>query len=214
MGEAHDRMKFLFAFLSLAAALQAQNPPPHFAFTGDKVHEIRLRFAQADYWEQLTRNYQGTEVQAPYLEASLEWGPYKFDSVGVRFKGNSSYRVNGVKKPFRIKTNEFVKGQKIEGIGAFNLSNGFGDSSLAREAPYYEMARALGLKAPRTNYAALYINDQYWGLYVLGEVVNKDFLQNTFGREKEEDEGNLYKGNIGAVFNYLGEDKAVYKEVQ
>ncbi|MFN0102492.1 MAG: CotH kinase family protein [Bryobacteraceae bacterium] len=205
-------MKISALFLLTLAALSAQTPPPHPAWNGDKVHEIRLRFAQADYWEKLTANYLGTEEQAVYLEASLEWGQYKFDSVGVRFKGNSSYRgAQTKKKPFRIKLNEFVKGQKIEGIGAFNLSNGWNDASLVREPPYYELATALGLKAPRTNYAALYINDQYWGLYVLGEVVNSDFLKNYFG--KGEDTGNLYKANIGATFGYLGEDKATYKAV-
>ena len=204
-------MKRAALFLLSLAALFSQNPPAHPAWNGDKVHEIRLRFNQADYWTQLTNNYLGTEQDATYLEASLQWGDYKFDSVGVRFKGNSSYRVSTNKKPFRIKLNEFVKGQKIEGIGAFNLSNGFMDASLVREPLYYEMAAALGLKVPRTNYAALYINDQYWGLYVLGEVVNSDFLKNYFG--SKEDTGNLYKANIGAVFTYLGEDKAAYKEV-
>jgi uncharacterized protein (TIGR03437 family) len=204
-------MKTTFLFLLTVVGLLAQNPPPHPAWAGDQVHEIRLKFQQPDYWEQLTRNYLGTEIEAAYLEASIEWGPYKFSSVGVRFKGNSSYRVSSNKKPFRIKLNEFVKGQKIEGIGAFNLSNGFMDASMVREPLYYEMSAGLGLKTPRTNYAALYINDQYWGLYVLGEVVNSDFLKNHFG--SKEDTGNLYKGNIGAVFNYLGEDKTVYKSV-
>ena len=205
-------MRTSIFFLLATAALLGQTPPAHPAWNGDKVHEIRLRFKQPDYWEQLTQNYLGTEVQAAYLEGSLEWGPYKFDSVGVRFKGNSSYRgARTRKKPFRIKLNEFVKGQKIEGIGAFNLSNGLNDPSLVREPIYYEMAMALGLKAPRTNYATLYVNDEYLGLYLLGEVINSDFLKNYFG--KSEDTGNLYKGNIGASFADLGDDKAKYKEV-
>ena len=205
-------MKLPVIFLVAASALFAQTPPPHPAWSGDKVHEIRIRFAQPDYWAQLAKNYLGTEQQAIYLEGSLEWGPYKFASVGVRYKGNSSYSgARTLKKPFRIKLNEFVKGQKVEGIGAFNLSNGLNDPSLVREPLYYEMATALGLKAPRTNYAALYVNDEYIGLYILGEVVNSDFLKNYFG--SKEDTGNLYKGNIGASFADLGDDKAKYKEV-
>ena len=206
----HSRLTLLF--LSAATALVAQTPPTHFAWNGDKVHEIRLTFKQSDFWARLTKNYLGTEIQAEYLEGSLVWGPYQFDSVGVRFKGNSSFnQARTLKKPFRIKLNEFVKGQKIEGIGAFNLNNGLNDPSLVREPLYFEMASALGLKAPRTNYAALYINDQYYGLYLLGEVVNSDFLKNYFG--SKEDTGNLYKGNIGANFADLGDDKAKYKDV-
>ena len=205
----HSRLTLYSLF---AATALAQTPPTHFAWNGDKVHEIRLSFKQADFWARLTKNYLGTEVQAEYLEGSLVWGPHKFDSVGVRFKGNSSYnQARTLKKPFRIKLNEFVKGQKIEGIGAFSLSNGLNDPSLVREPLYFEMASALGLKAPRTNYAALYINNEYYGLYVLGEVVNSDFLKNYFG--SKEDTGNLYKANIGANFADLGDDKAKYKEV-
>lgn len=131
--------------------------------------------------------------------------------VGVRFKGNSSY--NGAttkKKPFRIKLNEFVKSQKIDGTASFSLSNAWNDPSFVREKPYYELAAAAGLKAPRSNFAALYINDQYWGLYVLTEVVNGDFLKSFFG--KGNDGGNLYKADIGASFSYLGEDPTPYKE--
>ena len=83
-------MKLSVLFLLAVGSLFAQTPPPHPAWSGDKVHEIRLKFKQADYWAQLTKNYLGTEIQAEYLEGAIEWGPYEFDSVGVRFKGNSS----------------------------------------------------------------------------------------------------------------------------
>ncbi|MBV6430442.1 MAG: hypothetical protein IANPNBLG_00554 [Bryobacteraceae bacterium] len=204
-------IRWLQLFYFFSVAVYAQTPPPHPFWSNDAVQEIRLTFAQADWYEQLTANYQGTEEESIYLTASFQWGSVKFDSIGVRFKGNSSYRVNSRKKPFRLKLNEFVKGQKIGGIAAYNLSNGFNDPSMVREAIYYEMAAQLGLKAPRTSFAALYINDEYWGLYVLGEVVNSDFLKNYYG--KGEDEGNLYKGNIGATFAYLGTDIASYKSV-
>lgn len=205
-------MRFVGLLGLLAAGVGlAQTPLPHSAWERDQVHEIRLRFSQPDWWERLTANYRGTLEKADYLEASLEWGPHKFASIGVRFKGNSTYQVNNKKKPFRLKLNEFVKGQKIDGVGAFNLNNLFLDTSFVREAAYYELARAAGLRTPRSGFAALYINDVYWGLYGLGEVVNDDYLQSYFGRG--EDKGNLYKGDIGASFAYLGPDKAAYKRV-
>ncbi len=79
-----------------------------------------------------------------------------------------------------------------------------------REKAYYEFAAAAGLKSPRSGFAALYINDEYWGLYILTEVVNGDFLKTFFG--KGEDGGNLYKADIGTTLNYLGEDPAPYKQ--
>jgi hypothetical protein len=197
-------------FLAMAAGLlHGQSPAPHPAFDKDAVHEIKLTFPNADWYEVLAANYDGVRADNPYFAASFEWGEYRFDNVGVRFKGNSSYNVNGRKKPFRIKLNEFVKGQKIESMASFSLSNGWNDPSMVREPAYYQIARAMGLKASRANYAALYINGEYWGLYVLTEVVNSDFLKTQFG--KNEDTGNMYKGNIGASFAYLGEDPAPYK---
>ncbi len=195
----------------------AQVPAPNPLFASDAVHEIRIRFAQEDWYDRLTASYQGPLISSPYLEASFEWGSVKFDKIGVRFKGNAAYYLSKTrKKPFRLKLNEFVSGQKIGNMDALNLSNAMDDPSFVREKLYYEMAAALGLKAPRSNFAALYINDEYWGLYVLGEVVNKDFLQTYFG-SGAEDEGNLYKGNVGdaglgTTFEYLGEDPAPYKE--
>ena len=204
------------SFVSLLAllpvALSAQIAPPASAvFDKDAVHEIRLTFKNADWFAQLTSDYDTYPDNTPYREASLVWGQYKFDIVGVRFKGNSSYRgATTRKKPFRIKLNEFTKGQKIDSMASFGLSNAWNDPSFVREKPYYEMAAAIGLPAARSNFAALYINEEYWGLYILGEIVNGDFLTNHFG--KGNDTGNLYKAtDPGANLAYAGEDPAAYQ---
>ncbi|MEP6538934.1 MAG: CotH kinase family protein, partial [Bryobacteraceae bacterium] len=201
-----------FLLLLCAVALPGQIAPPSSAvFDKDAVHEIRLTFKQADWYEQLTTTYNTMPDNTPYLEGSLVWGSYKFDSVGVRFKGNSSYSgATTRKKPFRIKLNEFVKGQKIEKMASFSLSNGWNDPSFVREKAYYEMAQKAGLPAARSNFAALYVNGEYLGLYILGEVVNGDFLDNHFA--KADLEGNLYKADSpGANLAYLGEDAAAYQ---
>lgn len=131
----------------------------------------------------------------------------------MRFtKGNSSCRgARTDKKPFRLKFNEFVKGQKVQGIGSINLNNSWNDPSHVREKLYYEIATAAGMKASRTNFANLYINDKYWGLYLLCEIVNQDFLDTRF--PTGERTGNLYKGDPSGTFEYSGEDKTTYKSL-
>ena len=105
-----------------------------------------------------------------------------------------------------------MKGQKIDGMASFGLSNAWNDPSFVREKPYYEMAATAGLPSPRSNFAALYINDEYWGLYVLGEIVNGDFLKSHFA--KNDDGGNLYKASDpGANLAYLGTNPASYQKV-
>jgi spore coat protein CotH len=187
----------LLLLIPLAAYAQVVPPPASAVFDTDTVHEIRLTFQQPNWFELLTSDYAQFPDNTPYREASLVWGENKFEVVGVRFKGNSSYRgATTMKKPFRIKLNEFTKGQKIDGMASFGLSNAWNDPSLVREKPYYEMAAAAGLAAPRSNFAALYINDEYWGLYVLGEIVNGDFLKSHFA--KNDDTGNLCAGAVCA----------------
>ena len=201
---------FVTLLLLASAAVAQQTPAPHWAFYRDEVHQIKITFSQSNWFEKLTKDYTDND-DVPYTEAAIEWGPYSFKSAGIRFKGNSSY--NGAttqKKPFRIKLNEFVKGQKIDGIASFNLSNGWNDPSMIRETVYYNIASWAGFTAPRSNFAALTINGKYWGLYVLGEIVNGDFLSSRFPKD---DKGNLYKAEIGATLEDRGDDPASYKEM-
>src|SRR5450759_4880429 len=98
----------VLALLPAAISAQVVAPPASAVFDKDAVHEIRLALKQADWYEQLTYNRDTYPDNTPYTEASLVWGQSKFDSVGVRFKGNSSYSgATTTKKPFRIKLNEF-----------------------------------------------------------------------------------------------------------
>jgi hypothetical protein len=91
-------------FLLSTGLLAAQTPPSHPMFDRDAVHTIQLRFAQPDWWEQLEANYTNNADNVPYIEASFAWGDVRFEAVGVRFKGNSSYDgARTKKKPFRIK---------------------------------------------------------------------------------------------------------------
>lgn len=202
-------MKLAFFLLGTALSLAAQ-PATHPLFDGDRVHEIALTFNQPDWFEQLTANFAENEDDVPYIEASFAWGDYQFARIGVRFKGNSSYRgATTRKKPFRIKFNEYVKGQKIEGIGSINLNNSWNDPSHVREKVHYELAALAGLRVPRMNYAALTINGQYWGLYFLGEIINDDFLASRYPAEDQG--GNLYKSELPGTLAYLGPDAGPYR---
>lgn len=194
------------AFLLLSAQ---DLPVEHPLFAGDTVHEMRIYFTQPDWYERLRANFEG-KADPDYMEARFVWGDVDMERAGVRFKGNSSYRTYPTqKKSFKIKTNEYIKGRRIQNIDTLNLNNAFKDPSMVREKVYYEMARAAGLKASRVNYAALYINDEYWGLYFLTEDVDGEFLENHLGKGED---GNLYKGDPQGTLQWRGLDKAPYKQ--
>ena len=181
-------------------------PPAHPLFDGDAVHEIHLTFSQPDWWDQLRDNFEGVEDPL-YLEAGFDWEDVHFDTIGVRFKGSSSYTYSGVKKSFKLDINAFVPGQEVYGLDKLNLNNCFLDPSFAREKACYELCQAAGLPTERTNYAELYINGTYWGLYLIVEQFDQEFIESRFGAEEE---GNLWKGDPHGTLEYLGTAESLY----
>ncbi len=199
----------LVALLALAAtaAHAALTPPEHPLFEGDAVHEIHLTFLQADWWDQLEYNFE-TYDDPPYLAAEFDWETVHFDSVGVRFKGSSSYYGNTTyKKSFKLDINEYESGADVFGLDKLNLNCGWLDASFVREAALYELCEAAGLPTERANFAALYINGTYWGLYMLVEQFDQQFIDSRFGAGEQ---GNLWKGDDYGTLEYLGTDPASY----
>jgi spore coat protein CotH len=192
----------LFPVLAAAALVPATHP----LFDGDAVHTISLTFAQSDYWTQLTDNFEDYD-DPPYIEATLNWNSTTM-TIGVRFKGNSSYwGYYGDKKSFKLDIDEFVAGQEIDGLDKLSLNNCYLDPSFVREKVNYELCDALGMATCRTNYAALYINGTYWGLYLLVEQQDQEFIESRYGASED---GNLWKGEDYGTMEYLGASESDY----
>ena len=122
------------------------------------------------------------------LIAHLKLNGTRFDSVGVRYKGNSSYfksREETYKKlPFNIKLNYVVDGQRLETKQTnLKLSNGFLDPSFIRDPLGYSVVRQY-MPSPECNFTRLYINNVYWGLYANAESIDSKFLRKHFGTDK------------------------------
>ena len=99
-------------------------------------------------------------------------------SVGVRFKGQTSYMgVSGTnsKKSFNISFDAF-KDQKLSGYATLNLNNSFQDASFMREMLYYNTIRRHTVAA-KCNYVHLFINDIDFGVYQNVQQNNKDLLE-------------------------------------
>jgi hypothetical protein len=182
-------------------------PPAHPLFESDAVHEFRLTFHQLSWWDTLQHNYEDF-ADPPYAAAEFDWDAIHFDSIGVRFKGNSTYYSYPTeKKSFKLDIDEYVGGQTIYGLDKLNLNNGFKDPSFVREKCCYEVCAAAGLPSCRTNYVALHINDEYWGLYTLIEQVDQEFIESRFGSGEE---GNLWKGDPHGTLEYRGPNESQY----
>lgn len=181
-------------------------------FDNSYLHEIRFEFTQSNFWNILIANYENNAdpmANKPYLMGKVIIDGEEVDSVGVRFKGFTSYPYGENKKPIKIDFNEFVPGKRYDGLRKLNLNNSTGDPSFHRDVVCYDMHRSIGVSAPRTSFTKVYFNDQYWGLYQTVEQVDQEFLQNNFSN----DEGNLFKNLGWSKFEWLGSNANSYKEI-
>ncbi|MEE2887619.1 MAG: CotH kinase family protein [Planctomycetota bacterium] len=178
----------------------------------DKVREFRLYFSQSNYWTQLKNNY----ASKTNILADLKVDGLTYPKVGVRFRGNTSYRripVGSEKAGFNIETDVTDPDQDIYGYDHLNLNNGYHDPTFMREVLTYQIARRY-MCAPKANFVKVYLNDQYWGIYINVQQPNKDMIEEWF----RTNDGNRYRGFPSgggrfddSAFNYLGNVPSNYQ---
>jgi hypothetical protein len=178
------------------------------------INTIEITFEQSN-WDYLLDQLvsAGNEDR---LMGSVAINGQVFDSVGVRYKGNSSYKSNQVKNPLNIKLDYIINDQEIEGYGTLKLANAYNDPSFVREVLSYEIARKY-FPASEANYANVYVNGTHLGLYSSVQDVDKFFMRTHFGgdetvRVKGEIEGNAQPGQMGGVWEYFGTDTTDYDD--
>jgi spore coat protein CotH len=129
--------------------------------------------------------------QAPlrFVPGTLRYREHTLTNIGVRLKGEASFREIDDKPAFRLKLDELVSGQRLLGLKRLTLNNDVQDPSSLSQSLAYRLFRAAGMPAPRCNHALLYLNGEYYGLYSNVETEDKVFLDRWFS----SDEGNLYE---------------------
>ncbi|REJ84908.1 MAG: hypothetical protein DWQ44_08785 [Bacteroidetes bacterium] len=178
-------------------------------FDKDAVHTIRINMHQCNFWDSLVyyKKVMDSIEIAQYMQATVNINGKIMHACGIRIKGESSFEFYpGKKKAFRLKFDKFVKGQDFEGLEDLNLTNNFKDPTMIREKIYLDLMHKHGLPAPRATFAKVYINDKYWGLYLVNENIDRVFLKTRFN----DDRGNLFQGDPIANFVYLGNDQSRY----
>jgi len=134
------------------------------------------------------------------------------DSVGVKYKGNSTFSESNSKNPLNLSL-DYIKGnQSYQGFRTLKLSNGIKDPSFLREVLSYEIARKY-MVAPLSNFAEVFINGNYHGLYSSSESVNSDFQRNYLYANKNNTRikcNPVQVSNGGSSLEYLGTDSASY----
>ncbi len=239
-------MKLLLSLSFVAcfvAGIQAQNLPAEMSFSYDGhqlltgksastggglydssiIRNVYLDFSQANYWTLLTNNY----TSKTDIPATMTVDGVVYDSVGVRFKGQTSYSMNNTqKKSFNITMDYAKAGQDLMGYKTLNFNNAFQDASFLREVFYQDQIHR-HIPVAKSNFIHLYLNGLDWGLYPNVQQLNKTFFEEWFlsndgvSWRADRPDGTVGGGGPGgggagwgdgtAGLNYLGADTTSYK---
>jgi spore coat protein CotH len=148
------------------------------------LHRVTIEVAEAD-----VASLEGINDRVP---CRFVFDGVELDDVGVRNKGQTSFRGPDDKLSFSLKFDSFVDGQRLHGLKKLVLSNTVQDPSFANEAITYAVYRRAGLAAPRVALAQVTFNGTVKGVYTIVEAVDRRFLERHFG--EDDGDGNLYEG--------------------
>lgn len=178
----------------------------------ESIQTIEITFAESN-WDQLLDNAYAAD--AGYIMAqSVTINGETFDSVGVKYKGNSSYRATQIKNPWHIELDTY-KDHEYDGYTDIKLANGYNDPSFLRDVLGYQILRQY-MDAPLANYANVYVNGTLIGLYSNTESVSKKFADSRFGSKENAyfdcspPEGAGPQTNAYPNLVYLGQDSTDY----
>ena len=186
-------------------------------FDETAIETVYLDFAQPDFWNQLTQNYNS---KTP-ISATLRYKDKVLEQVGVRFRGLTSYRNSNRKKSFDIDLEWMIDDQDINGYNSLKLNNAYGDASAMREVLYSNLARK-NIPSAKGNFVNLIINGENFGVYANIQKPNKDhvkewFLDKEAMRWRAEQPSSGSGGGFGGFgagtssLNNLGQDGSAYE---
>lgn len=202
-----------FRIIFLTALLLPIYMPAQSFYNKNAVQTVEIFFAQAN-WDALLDNLAQT-TEDYLLADSVRINSVVFDSVGVKYKGNSSYNPNNNKNPLHINLNWVHSSQDYQGYTEVKLQNGFMDPSMIREVLSYAILENY-MDCPKSNFANVYINGTLRGLYSSAESIDDKFNTDHY----YDHAGSFFKCNpIGGAgpgggtspdLKYLGTDTALY----
>ena len=159
-------------------------------FNESVVRDLEINFYNSDYNDFLIDSwFENTKLRQP---ASFDLDGVYFDSVAVRYKGNSTFyipwSVGNPKLPFNIDINDYNGNQNIFNYDKIKLANSLFDPTMRKEVSGFSVYREY-LPASQANYINLTVDEDLIGLYVNTESVDLDFMDKHFN----ENDGVFFK---------------------
>jgi len=190
-------------------------------FDEDSLRVINLEFYLPSYHSYLVNSWYYSPSDR--IPATLTLNGTTYDSVGVRYKGNSTFCLPNdnlnPKVPYNIDMNFFIDGQQLLDYNKMKLANAWMDPTFVKQIVSSNIYRRY-LPTGESNLVKLNVQGNYVGLYVNDESINKQFLKKHF----DEKSGPLFKcDNIDRFCDtanapsamppnlyYMGDDTTLY----
>ena len=161
-------------------ALEAETPIDQAAWIFDQFQSFRINISIDQQY--LDPNNPNGLVQQPkvYVPATFRFRDASGTllpttgalQVGVRTKGSvgstngGQINISTGKIGLKVKLNWSVPGQEFLGLKRLTLNNMLQDPSMVRDVLSYKLFTEMGMVAPRTGFARVYINGDNYGLYL------------------------------------------------
>ncbi|CAN2044731.1 spore coat protein H [Candidatus Magnetomoraceae bacterium gMMP-1] len=188
------KISIIIALLGILIAINAQAED---FYDINTVNNISITFAESN-WDQLLDDLYAAGGEERLTGTAVING-VTYKSVGIRYKGNSTYQAKQIKNPLNIKLDYIIEDQTLDGYGTLKLANVYKDPSFVREVLSYEIARKY-MPASQANFINVNINGSYIGLYTSVQDVDKYFLKNNFGSKNNA----FFKGEVDDIHNDSG----------
>jgi len=174
----------------------------------DRTHmlEVNIEMSPADW--QVMRNQTRTTADLGItqdclpsvvpVESPFTWFSGRaivdgevIQNVGLRKKGFIG-SLSDDKPSIKIRFDKFEEDQTYLGMKRLTLNNTVQDETFVHQCLAYDLFRAVGVAAPRCNFAHVFVNGSDLGLYVNVESIKKPFIRRNF----TDAGGNLYEGTL------------------
>ena len=148
-----------------------------------------------------------------YVTAKVKFVQGELESdqitIGLRLKGSTSLQPLKQKPSMRIQFNwgDALKGQRFLGLKNMTLHSLTQDNSLVHELGAYKLYNSMGVVAPNTGWAEVFVNGKSKGVYLNVETPDDIFLSKRF----KDPTQHLYEGQAFADLKPGNDSGAQYE---
>lgn len=197
----------ILLLLFVAEDFLAQNDESWKVYDDSKIAVIHISMDAADK-ELLFANPASDILRNCEVHFKNAFIDTTLSNVGIRIRGNTSRAAE--KKSFKVTFNGLEPGRRFYGLKDLNLNGEHNDPSIFRTKLCFDIFNRAGMASSRTAHAAIYINNEYYGLYISVEHYDDTFLDKNYN----DPSGNLWKCLYPADLSFRGTNPDYYKTTE